>query len=552
MVRTIEHPRIKNSGQDYSRRRTSFLILVVLLVSCAWLTWRIIDASDDSGVWSGHVLIASGLVASLVSLINARHFAERRGTWLLIASGSLVWTVAYLLRDVTDEVGVLTYTCLFLCTAILLIAGCLRMTGLGGQPWAIRSLLIDLFPPIVALLTVVWLINIGPFVAANDLRWQYQVSAALHGLAAVALVVVGLAGLLSWQSLHIPASVQTMMAGLAILAVADGLWLQRWIDRDVTFGLTADVAFCIGFVTIAVAGLQFRIAGQARDWSRAHTVIAPRVGRQSTGLSLATLFALIGIQAEWGELSRNGIVITAGAGMTLVLFVIMWENLISARESVLTDEIDTLSERIDGLVSQVGRDPLTGLLNRRAFRERLEYELQAGRNHSRPVAIALIDVDNFKGVNDSLGHAVGDQVLQAIASLLIGVARGTDVAARYAGDEFVMIFPGVDEATASQICLRLIDGVNRISNQIEPLADVRIGLSVGIALTEVCKRNVSQLVAIADAAMYDAKEGGKNRVVAVNADTLVTRSWWGSEPAQSTLGAAIADDRRPPAFPAAS
>ncbi len=94
-----------------------------------------------------------------------------------------------------------------------------------------------------------------------------------------------------------------------------------------------------------------------------------------------------------------------------------------------------------------------------------------------------------------------------------------------------MIFPGVDETTAGQVSQRVIESVRKINDQLAPMADIRIGLSIGVAVTHSCKRNVAQLVAIADAAMYDAKENGKDRVVAVNADTLVTRAFWGSEPA---------------------
>lgn len=216
----------------------------------------------------------------------------------------------------------------------------------------------------------------------------------------------------------------------------------------------------------------------------------------------------------------------------------MWENVDFERETVLTDEIDTLSDRIDGLISQVGRDPLTGLLNRRAFQDRLEYEIENGRASNQPVTIALIDVDNFKRVNDTLGHAVGDQVLQAVSSILIGACRGTDVAARYAGDEFVMIFPGIDEATAGQVAQRIVDSVRRINDQLMPATDVRVTLSVGVAVTHQCRRNVAQLVAIADAAMYDAKEGGKDRVIAIDADTLTMTAWWGADPAASSTWAA--------------
>jgi diguanylate cyclase (GGDEF)-like protein len=339
------------------------------------------------------------------------------------------------------------------------------------------------------------------------------------------------------------------MAGLTILAIADGLWLQRWIDRDASFGVAADVVFCIGFATIAVGGLQARLPIRTGRKFSPDPVTPTRLAPKSTSLALLVLLALAAGQLQWGDLTQAGTQITIFASLLLVVFVMMSEDLLAKRESVLAEEIDTLSERIDGLISQVGRDPLTGLMNRRAFQDRLEHEIVAGRAAGRSVAIALVDVDNFKRVNDTLGHAVGDQVLQAVASVLIGACRASDSAARYAGDEFVMILPGVDERTAAEICRRIGQHVLRVNDQLTPLANVAVSLSIGVAVTYRCKRNVPQLVAIADAAMYDAKEGGKDRVVAVDADTLMTSAYWGADPAGSALVAGWHPevDRRHPA-----
>ncbi len=425
----VGHPRTRDSAPLGAYRRTVLLILAVLALAGAYLAWRIPAGADGSTGWSGRFILASGFLAGFVSLLNARRNDDQRGAWLFISSGSVIWSVAHLIRSNSDPMVVLVYTALFLLTAILLMVGCLRLAGIGGEQGAFKSLLIDLFPPITALLTVVWLIDIGPFIESRDLLWHYQVAAGIHGLAAAALIVVGLAGMLSWQALRTQPYVQSMMAGLAMIAIADGFWLQRGINRSPSLGVISDVAFCIGFATIAIAGLQVRLTPTSAAAFDQNRVVPPRLTRQSTPLSLVLLLALVFGQATWGELSNHGIEIAAIAGLAVVIFAMMWENLVAARETVLTEEIDTLSERIDGLISQVGRDPLTGLLNRRAFQDRLEYELASGRIANESVAIALIDVDDFKNVNDTLGHAVGDQVLQAVASILIGAARTSDVAA---------------------------------------------------------------------------------------------------------------------------
>lgn len=507
------------------------LILAVVVLAASYLAWRIpAGAAGDRGL-GGQILLLTGLVAALITIHNARLLAPAAGGWLLIGSGSTFWSSAHFLRDSTDRTGVLVYSGLILLTAAMLIVGCLRIAGIGPIRTSWRQLTVDLVPPIMALLTAAWLIEIGPFVQSREVETHLRIAAALHGLAAVALIVVGVVGAISWRQLRSNPAVQSLMAGLAIVAIADGFWLQRWIDRHASFGVAADVAFCMGFATIAIGGLQARLHLSPSQVIVASPAVPPRPAKMSTPISLLVLLAFAGGQARWGELAQDGIQIAAGAGLLVLLFAIMWEDLVAERETVLTEEIGTLSERIDGLISQVGRDPLTGLINRPAFQERLEHEIHSGRRAGRSVAIALIDVDNFKQVNDSLGHAVGDQVLQAVASVLIGACRASDIAARYAGDEFVMIFPGVDELTAGLLCQRIGESVRRINDQITPISGVTVTLSIGVAVTYRCKRNVAQLVAIADAAMYDAKEAGKDQVVAVDADTLTMTALWGADPA---------------------
>jgi diguanylate cyclase (GGDEF)-like protein len=540
----VEQTRSPRSTPVETNRRTLLLMVAVFGLAAAYLAWRIREGATGSSGASGQFLVVIGLLATLVAIQNAQRAATWLAGWPLIAAGSAVWAIAHALRSATGAMAITIYAGCVLLSAALLIGGCLHMTGIGRERGAWRQLVVDLAPPIVALLTTAWLIEIGPFVRDRDIARPQQFAAMLHGLAIVALAVVGLIGAMSWRRMRAHPAVQSVMAGLVIVAVADALWLQRWIDGDQGFGVLADVTFCIGFATIVIGGLQARLRFGSGDEKPGAPVVLPRLAQKLMPVSLLVLMALAGGQARWGELTAHGIEIATGAGLIVVLFAMLWEDLVFERESVLTEEIGNLSERIDGLISQVGRDPLTGLLNRRAYQDRLEHELMAGRRDGTPVAIALIDVDDFKLVNDTLGHAVGDQVLQAIASILIGVCRAGDVAARYAGDEFVMIFPGLDEATANRVCERIVEGVRRISDQITPVSGVTVSLSIGVAVTHRCRRSVAQLIAIADAAMYDAKERGKNRVASVDADTLVSAAYWGVEGAISAEARRPAGDRR--------
>ena len=144
-------------------------------------------------------------------------------------------------------------------------------------------------------------------------------------------------------------------------------------------------------------------------------------------------------------------------------------------------------------------DPLTGLLNRRAMMERLALELATARRTSIPLAFAMIDVDNFKAINDTRGHAGGDEALVQLAGTLRTQTRETDVPVRFAGDEFALIMPRTDAATVATVMQRIY----------ETLGVLDLSISVGIAFDDGSSA-AEALIARADAGVYESKRAGKN------------------------------------------
>jgi diguanylate cyclase (GGDEF)-like protein len=157
-------------------------------------------------------------------------------------------------------------------------------------------------------------------------------------------------------------------------------------------------------------------------------------------------------------------------------------------------------------------DWLTGLYNRRHFETLAQAELARSQRYMRPLTLMMLDIDHFKDVNDTYGHATGDRVLQALATVCLATKRDADVAARLGGEEFALLLPETTDSAAAQFA-------ERLRQQIRDCAPVVAGeklpitISIGIAGASPTTSGIQPLLSNADQALYDAKRSGRNRVV---------------------------------------
>ena len=157
-------------------------------------------------------------------------------------------------------------------------------------------------------------------------------------------------------------------------------------------------------------------------------------------------------------------------------------------------------------------DPLTGLGNHRHFHERLERELRLAQERRLPLTLCLVDVDDFKRVNDRFGHPAGDRVLERIATRL----RQTGEAFRLGGDEFALLLPGYDEHEAMTAAASVVERISAL--QVDQIGTVTV--SAGVATAPVHAGERDELIRLADSALYWAKEYGKNRVRGYRPDVI--------------------------------
>jgi two-component system cell cycle response regulator len=173
---------------------------------------------------------------------------------------------------------------------------------------------------------------------------------------------------------------------------------------------------------------------------------------------------------------------------------------------------DELRARNAELETVTRTDALTGIYNRRHLEERLHGLLAATRRHRQPVAVLMIDVDHFKAVNDSLGHAAGDAVLREIADRLRRGVRADDVVGRWGGEEFVVVGAATGGDAAAALAERLRRAIALSAVRLEGGGEVAVTVSIGCAAG--VDGDAEELVRRADACLYEAKALGRDRTVA--------------------------------------
>jgi len=154
-------------------------------------------------------------------------------------------------------------------------------------------------------------------------------------------------------------------------------------------------------------------------------------------------------------------------------------------------------------------DPLTGTFTRRAFEERLDHDIQLARRHGSPLTLAFVDLDHFKALNDTRGHALGDKALRIIAGVLKDVTRRSDTVARLGGDEFALLLPDATQASARHV-------IDRVRSELRHQLDIiapEVTCSIGVITFQKPESDPDAMLRAADALMYAAKHRGRNMVV---------------------------------------
>lgn len=261
----------------------------------------------------------------------------------------------------------------------------------------------------------------------------------------------------------------------------------------------------------------FRVIACNKDgvWNETGASLAvvkePRILERKSVQGLGVLLLLLAVASAWRLRERRALVRERELQRVVAERTALLNDL-NARLARQTADLEEANRRLALLSRQ---DDLTGLVNRRTFNETLEMEWRRAQRFNRPLALLMADIDHFKAFNDAYGHLEGDACLSRVAlALREGVGRAGDLVARYGGEEFAVILPGLDLSAALQVAQILHRRVEALAiptavSDVAPVVTVSLGAA---SCVPDRTRSPKDLLASADAALYEAKRKGRNRV----------------------------------------
>lgn len=358
------------------------------------------------------------------------------------------------------------------------------------------------------------------WVLTTDKRQRIRL--AMSGLAALLMVFclvvmnsVAAAGLASTSEVRVWTAC-SVLGLIAVYAAIRSGWSRRFKDPALTL---AQILYAITCCAAA-----FVIAGPARGVTLPILAIILMFGifglttRQMLGVLVYSLVAFgvaSGVVAARDEPDYPPVVAAAYVGMVVVVLLsstFLTTRVQSTREHLRRQKAE-LAQALEQIRQLATHDDLTGLLNRRAMLDRMQLEQRRSLRSGSPLLIAQLDIDHFKAVNDTHGHAAGDLVLQSFADTVRRNVRDTDVLARWGGEEFVLLLCDTPAADAVALMERLRQAVQAMQ---VPVAQggqpITVTVSIGLARHTPADPLAGTLER-ADRALYAAKAGGRNRVV---------------------------------------
>jgi diguanylate cyclase len=505
-------------GQGPFARRAWWVYLAAgALLSCAY---ALAQATGPSWLGSGLVFNLIGGSSVVALIVGARRNSGRRAPWYLLAVGQGLFVASDVLAYNYERLfgAALPFPSLadpfHLAFYPFLVAGMVLLVRERGENRN-RASLIDALIVTLALATLLWVYLIAPYVDGDALSLLGRLTSVAYP--SMDILVLGVVARVAAGSHRREPAFSFLLSGAVVLLLSDALYGWKLLGGLSRMDGIMFAGWAIYYVLLGTAALHpsMRLLSTPGPEADGHLTRARLALLTCASLTVPLLIVLRDALGE--SLDLYVLVGSSGVMFALVLLRmagIMHRNEELARQMVALTEQSAQAE----LEHQAFHDSLTGLPNRALFGNRVAHALAAQRRDRLPVAVLILDVDDFKHVNDGLGPAAGDEVLEALASRLEDCMRPVDTAARLGGDEFaVLIHDTESELHAVEVAQRVMDALRA------PIAlerrDLAVTTSVGIAFSDpglLADRasspegDAEELLRNADVAMHRAKDHGKD------------------------------------------
>ncbi|GGL99999.1 putative bifunctional diguanylate cyclase/phosphodiesterase [Nakamurella endophytica] len=502
-------------------RRLSTLLVVVSAVVALLAATVVLSGSGGAGMvrWVADLaqFVVAALAAASAGLAARRATGRGRAAWTGLGIGLAGWAAGQAVWSVY-ELGfhrAMPFPSIADAGYLLLPVGAAAGLWLLPAPIDRRSRwrgLIDGVVVVCSLLSLSWVTTLSTVAGtAQDGGLGFAVSMA-YPVGDVVVLSMALLTLTRyaahWRVLTI------LVAGLAAMAVADSAFAYLTAIGRYATGSATDLFWMCGFVLVGLsaAAASGTAAPAALQAPRRLTASAPML--PYLPLVLACAVAVLGqVLGHRAEPVADVVLVVAVAAVLLRQYLTLRDNVAL---------LETVAAREAQLQQQAFHDGLTGLANRALFADRVAHALTLHAATLRPLAVLVVDLDDFKVVNDTLGHATGDALLVRVAERFRGALRPGDTLARFGGDEFAVLVQDTDDAAT--VAARLLDSLRTPFVVADRVLSVRA--SIGFADLAAADEPPSpdQLFVRADLAMYTAKRAGKGRIAVYRPDMVLPES----------------------------
>ncbi|HEY5879594.1 MAG TPA: EAL domain-containing protein [Nakamurella sp.] len=487
-------------------------LITAALVLAGLLANELGELGSPASAWVNNLaqLAAAGL-ASVAAAVRARRRSQGdRRRWILVTLACASWTIGqiywchveFILGQDVPEVSTADF--FFLTFTVLMVVAVAPTEGVRND--RLRTLL-DAFIIGMSLFTISWSTSID--VITSTVNEDTEPLVLLINLAYPCgdIAVLTMALLSVSRRTTRRTGLVALAVGMGLIAVSDGFYAYLVAVGSYTAGSIVGLGWIAGFGLIACAALAGTDEPATVDGTGSvRTERKAQAHRVSALPYLPLLIALIVVAVN--RLNSLPDRISGLALIATFLGVLARQYLTNRDNATLAGD---LARRESELQRQAFQDILTGLPNRALFTDRAAHALEQHRRSLRPLALLFVDLDDFKAVNDTLGHPVGDQLVIRVAERLRGALRSSDTVARFGGDEFAVLAEGED-TNGVGLGARIVESM-RPPFTLGP-EQLSVGASIGIAEVTAAQPTPSldELFSRADIAMYAAKRAGKGQL----------------------------------------